>query len=74
MTFLSGIVSGLVAGCFAIVVTALIERCGGQVGGVLGTVPSTIVPAAIGLARTFDSTDKLHVRITRRIDDLGYDT
>eukprot|EP01138_Halocafeteria_seosinensis_P010491 gb/GECG01010711.1/.p1 GENE.gb/GECG01010711.1/~~gb/GECG01010711.1/.p1 ORF type:complete len:357 (+),score=28.26 gb/GECG01010711.1/:1-1071(+) len=60
MTFLSGIVSGLVAGWFAIVITALIERCGGMVGGVLGTVPSTIVPAAIGLARTFESTDQLH--------------
>lgn len=39
----------LFAGAVAIGVTVAIERLGGVVGGFLGTLPSTIVPAAIGI-------------------------
>lgn len=44
----------LAAGGFAAFVavgsTVLIERCGGLLGGVISTVPSTIVPASVGIA------------------------
>lgn len=33
----------------AVAVTIAIERLGGRLGGVLGTMPSTIVPAALGI-------------------------
>eukprot|EP00755_Sulcionema_specki_P039083 Sspe_Gene.112157::Locus_94889_Transcript_3_3_Confidence_0.700_Length_1320::g.112157::m.112157 len=39
------------AGTVAILVTVAIERWGGVVGGLLGTMPTTIVPASIGIAR-----------------------
>lgn len=39
----------LLAGAVAILVTIAIERFGGIVGGVLGTLPTTIVPASLGL-------------------------
>ena len=42
---LSAVLAGIVATC----VTVAIERWGGLVGGLLGTVPSTIVPAGIGM-------------------------
>lgn len=42
--------SGLLAGLAATAVTVLIERCGGLIGGVIGTTPSTILPAAVGIA------------------------
>lgn len=44
------VVSALFAGLVAIAVTLLIERWGGRIGGVLGTIPTTIVPAAAGMA------------------------
>lgn len=37
------------AGTVAIAVTVAVERLGGRLGGVLGTLPSTIVPASIGI-------------------------
>jgi hypothetical protein len=41
------------AGVVAVGVTLAIERFGGKVGGLLGTLPTTIVPAALGIfART----------------------
>ena len=43
------IVSASFAALVAILVTLAIERLGGHRGGLLGTLPSTIVPAAIGL-------------------------
>jgi len=43
------LVSALVAGVAAVLVTLAIEKWGGLHGGVLATVPSTIVPAAIGI-------------------------
>lgn len=39
----------LLAGGVAVAVTRAVERWGGAVGGLLGTLPSTIVPASLGL-------------------------
>ena len=41
--------SAVFAGVVASAVTVAIERFGGRVGGLLGTLPTTIVPASIGL-------------------------
>lgn len=49
--------AALFAGLVAIAVTAAIERWGGVVGGFLGTLPTTIVPAAIGLHAALPSTE-----------------
>ena len=43
------LLSGAFAALVAVLVTLAIERLGGHRGGLLGTLPSTIVPAAIGL-------------------------
>ncbi len=52
----SGIlIPALMAGVVATGVTVAIERWGGQLGGLIGTMPSTIVPASIGIAQ--QSTD-----------------
>ena len=40
------------AGAVAVAVTVAIERWGGLLGGFLGTLPTTIVPAALGIAAT----------------------
>lgn len=47
----------LAAGLVAVLVTVAIERWGGRVGGVLGTMPSTIVPAAVGIWSQSASVD-----------------
>jgi len=39
----------LLAGTVAIGVTVAIERWGGRVGGLIGTLPTTIVPASLGI-------------------------
>ena len=41
--------SAVLAGIVATAVTVAIEKWGGLMGGLLGTVPSTIVPAGIGI-------------------------
>ena len=41
--------SALFAGVVATAVTVAIERFGGRVGGLLGTLPTTIVPASVGI-------------------------
>jgi hypothetical protein len=41
-------VSALAAGLVAILATVAIEKLGGRRGGVVGTLPTTIVPAAVG--------------------------
>jgi len=52
------IIPALFAGLVAIGVTVAIERMGGKKGGLLGTLPSTIIPASIGLyAATPSLTD-----------------
>ncbi|MBP48121.1 MAG: hypothetical protein CMH53_09315 [Myxococcales bacterium] len=40
---------GVFAGAVAIGCTVAIERLGGRIGGLIGTLPTTIVPASIGL-------------------------
>jgi hypothetical protein len=42
------LISALAAGLVAIVATVAIEKLGGRRGGVVGTLPTTIVPAAVG--------------------------
>ena len=49
MVLASILVSALLAGVVATAVTVAIEKWGCLVGGLLGTVPSTIVPAGIGM-------------------------
>ena len=49
MVFSSILFSAVLAGIVATAVTVAIEKWGGLVGGLLGTVPSTIVPAGIGI-------------------------
>lgn len=49
------VLPGLLAGLVAIAVTIAIERWGGRVGGLLGTLPTTIVPASLGIAAQTDA-------------------
>ena len=49
MSWFSFLMPPLFAGLVAIAVTMAIERWGGRLGGVIGTLPTTIVPAAIGI-------------------------
>ena len=51
--------AAIAAGLVAILVTVLIERYGGVVGGALGTVPTTIVPAVVGMASAQRETELL---------------
>ena len=51
------ILSALFAGFVAVLVTVAIEKWGGIVGGILGTLPTTIVPAAIGMYLEAGSKD-----------------
>ncbi len=44
------LLSATFAGVVAIGATVAVERWGGRAGGLLGTLPTTIVPAAIGIA------------------------
>ncbi len=46
--------SALLSGLVAVLVTLAIERFGGVVGGVLGTLPTTIVPASLGIGWATD--------------------
>ena len=48
------LLSAVLSAVVAIAVTLVIERWGGRIGGVLGTIPTTIVPAGIGLALASD--------------------
>tara|TARA_X000001036_G_scaffold35440_1_gene28796 strand:+ start:2370 stop:3206 length:837 start_codon:yes stop_codon:yes gene_type:complete len=57
LTILNTITAALFAGFVAIAVTLLIERYGGAIGGILGTIPTTIVPAAAGMALATNDTD-----------------
>ena len=50
MTTMAVVMPALFAGLVAIGVTVAIERWGGRLGGLLGTLPTTIVPAAVGIA------------------------
>jgi hypothetical protein len=59
------LVSALAAGFVAILATVAIERLGGRRGGLVGTIPTTIVPAALGFwwgsASVSDFRDALFV-------------
>ena len=44
------LLAALMAGVVATTVTVLIEKYGGVLGGILGTIPTTIIPASIGMA------------------------
>jgi hypothetical protein len=59
------LLSALAAGVVAILATVAIEKLGGRRGGVVGTLPTTIVPAAIGFwwasSSTADFRDALYV-------------
>lgn len=46
---LAVLLPAIFAGLVAIAVTAAIERFGGVIGGFIGTLPTTIVPASIGI-------------------------
>jgi|TARA_B110000116_G_scaffold271404_1_gene292073 hypothetical protein len=52
------LISAFIAGLAAILVTVAIEKWGGLHGGVLATVPSTIVPAAVGIWLAATSVDE----------------
>ncbi|MEM6925938.1 MAG: hypothetical protein AAF602_03330 [Myxococcota bacterium] len=54
MEWLPLIGSALLSGFVAVLVTLAIERFGGVVGGVLGTLPTTIVPASLGIGWSDD--------------------
>ena len=49
------LLSAVLSAVVAIAVTLVIERWGGRIGGVVGTLPTTIVPAGIGLALASDA-------------------
>jgi hypothetical protein len=59
------LISALAAGVVAILATVAVERLGGRRGGVIGTLPTTIVPVALGFwwgaASTADFQDALYV-------------
>jgi hypothetical protein len=59
------LISALAAGVVAILATVAIEKLGGRRGGVAGTLPTTIVPAAVGFwwaaTTTVDFRDALYV-------------
>ena len=58
----SALLSGLSAALVAIAATVVIERCGGVVGGVLASTPTTIIPAAVGMAYRL-SPESLYVAL-----------
>jgi hypothetical protein len=51
----TAVLSGVFAAAVAIAVTRAVERFGGLVGGVLATLPTTIIPASIGLVARLSS-------------------
>lgn len=53
---MSPLLAAGIAGLVAVAATVAVERLGGRVGGVLATIPTTIVPASVGLWTTTDAT------------------
>jgi len=51
------ILSGLFAGLVAVAVTRAIEKLGGTAGGILATLPTTVVPASLGMFYELGSED-----------------
>lgn len=66
----------VLAGVMAIAATLAVERWGGVVGGVLGTLPTTIVPAALGLFAADKGVeafqDALHVTPVGMLLNVGF--
>ena len=54
--------SGVMAGLVAVIVTVAIEKLGGLAGGIIATLPTTIVPASIGLYYQLSEPSDLAVR------------
>jgi hypothetical protein len=46
--------SGLSAGIISVIVSVAIEKLGGKLGGLIAALPTTIVPAAIGLSMSLE--------------------
>ena len=73
---LPAILPALLAGGMAIGATLAVERWGGVVGGVLGTLPTTIVPASLGLyaaGRGVEAfQDALHVTPVGMLLNVGF--
>lgn len=73
---LPAILPALLAGAMAIGATLAVERWGGVVGGVLGTLPTTIVPAALGLYAADKGVeafqDALHVTPVGMLLNVGF--
>jgi len=63
LTFQDSLSAAIFAGVVAIAVTLLIEKYGGAVGGILGTVPTTIVPAAAGIALASNNYSDLNTSL-----------
>ena len=63
MTFQDSLSAAIFAGVVAIAVTLLIEKYGGAVGGILGTIPTTIVPAAAGIALASNNYSDLNTSL-----------
>lgn len=63
------LIPALFAGGVAIAVTVAVERWGGRIGGLLGTLPSTIVPAAVGILS--ESSDPEAFRVAMYATPLG---
>ena len=63
MTFQDSLSAAIFAGVVAIAVTLLIEKYGGAIGGILGTVPTTIVPAAAGIALASNNYSDLNTSL-----------
>jgi hypothetical protein len=62
--------SAIFAGLVAIGVTRAIEKFGGLIGGVLATLPTTVVPASIGVAASLGLSAGPTVREGELADDL----
>jgi hypothetical protein len=73
---LPALLPALLAGGMAIAATLAVERWGGVVGGVLGSLPTTIVPAALGLYaanRGIEAFhDALHVTPVGMLLNVGF--
>lgn len=72
------VLSGLFAGLVAVLATVAVEKLGGRLGGVLASMPTTIVPACIGLFEQFhagsgsDQAASLRVRHSALTAPLPY--
>ena len=56
------LLSAIFAGIVAVFVTVAIEKWGGIIGGILGTLPTTIIPATIGIYAESGEDDSRKLR------------